>query len=64
MTSEVERMTKDEVIAVLKEIQKSPKYNAEMAHVRADEALCKFLRSLGYDDVVNEWEAASPKWYA
>lgn len=35
----------------------------EMDHVRADDALCDLLRSLGYDDVVDAFEAVG-KWYA
>jgi hypothetical protein len=35
----------------------------ELAHVEADEVLCKFLRSLGYDDVVEAYIRV-PKWFA
>lgn len=35
----------------------------ESGHVRADEALCALLRGLGFDDVVDAYEAVE-KWYA
>ena len=34
-----------------------------MAHINADDALCEFLRALGYEEVANEFEEVS-KWYA
>jgi hypothetical protein len=55
-------MTKEEAIEALKACQASG--DAEGAHSAADEVLCRFLRALGYEDVVKEWEAISPKWYA
>lgn len=35
----------------------------EAAHSDADDALCGLLRSLGYEDVVREWNRVE-KWYA
>ena len=35
----------------------------EKAHIEADEALCEFLESLGYNDVVRLFRLI-PKWYA
>lgn len=35
----------------------------EVAHGIADDVLCAFLRTLGYDDIVEAWEQV-PKWYA
>lgn len=35
----------------------------ENAHNRADKALCDFLTSLGYQQVVDEWKKVE-KWYA
>ena len=37
--------------------------DTEMAHINADDALCAFLRALGYEEVANEFEEVS-KWYA
>ncbi len=37
--------------------------DTENWHGEADKALCLFLRSLGYDKLVDEWEKV-PKWYA
>lgn len=35
----------------------------EIAHLRADDILCKLLRELGYGDVVSAFEKIE-KWYA
>lgn len=35
----------------------------EMAHSEADAIICELLRTLGYDDVVEEWHKVG-KWYA
>ena len=35
----------------------------ESDHVKADEILCNFLLSLGYDDVVQAYDNVD-KWYA
>jgi len=35
----------------------------EMAHAYADEILCKYLRLLGENEIVDEWEKID-KWYA
>lgn len=35
----------------------------EVAHIRADEALCELLLALGYSDVVDAFEDIG-KWYA
>ncbi len=53
-------MDKQEAIAKLKEQQGN--YNQEDAHVEADDILCGLLNTLGYDDVVKEYEAIE-KWY-
>lgn len=54
-------MTREEAIAKLKEAQDYG--DPEGAHVMADDVLCKLLRSLGYDDVVEEFHKVG-KWYA
>ncbi len=48
----------------LKELAKCINNNdVEMAHSDADDVLCELLISLGYEDVVNEYNLV-PKWYA
>lgn len=37
--------------------------DTELAHIQADEILCKFLEELGHNDVVKEYNKIS-KWYA
>jgi hypothetical protein len=53
-------MTREEAIKKLNEINKEYR---ELAHIEADEILCQFLVSLGYQDVVDTWDEI-PKWYA
>ena len=45
----------------LKALQSNP--DKEAAHSQADKILCDLLNSLGYDDVVKEFENLE-KWYA
>ena len=54
-------MTRDEAIAKLKAAQND--WDTECAHGDADGVLCALLKSLGYGDVVDEWEKIK-KWYA
>jgi len=54
-------MTREEAIAKLTELQRSG--DTEGAHGDADEVLCKLLQTLGYGDVVLEWQMID-KWYA
>lgn len=54
-------MTRDEAITKLKELQKQ--WDPEKNHGIADDILCDLLRSLGYGDVVDEWDKVD-KWYA
>ena len=54
-------MTRDEALAKLVELDKSR--DTEGAHWEADDVLCEFLRSLGYGDVADAFEAIG-KWYA
>ena len=37
--------------------------DTEIAHEIADEILCEVLRGLGYNDLVDAYEAV-PKWFA
>ena len=54
-------MTREEAISRLKGLQGDG--DTEAAHGLADEVLCVLLRSLGYEDVVAEWDKVD-KWYA
>lgn len=54
-------MTHDEAITKLRALQTASDPEAE--HAEADDILCDLLVSLGYKDVVDEWEKVS-KWYA
>ena len=54
-------MTRDEVLEQLRSYH-GP-VDPEIAHSKADALLCAFLRSLGYDDVVEAYEQIE-KWYA
>ena len=36
----------------------------ETGHMEADQSLCKLLVALGFQDVVDLYNAISPKWYA
>lgn len=55
-------MTKNDVIEKLLECQVSD--DTETAHMYADDLLCTFLKSLGYDDVVEAYQGVQPKWFA
>lgn len=54
-------MTKETAIEMLKACQTNG--DIECAHCDADEVLCELLNSLGFGDVVAEWEKVD-KWYA
>lgn len=54
-------MTREEAITKLRIEQDNG--DIEAAHGNADDVLCSLLRSLGYDDVVDEWHQVG-KWYA
>lgn len=54
-------MTKEKAIDILQMIQKS--HDTEIAHIDADDILCQFLESLGYEDVVSEYQKID-KWFA
>jgi len=56
-----EEINREDYIAVLKDLQNHP--DAEVAHSKADTFLCHLLRSLGYVDVVEEYEKIL-KWYS
>ena len=48
----------------LKELDKCIEdWDTEMAHVAADEILCRVLVLLGYQDIADKWEQVS-KWYS
>lgn len=54
-------MTKEKAIQMLKQEQQN--FDIEAAHAKADDILCKLLISLGYQDVVAEYNKVD-KWYA
>ena len=56
-------MTREEAIKELKETQETSG-DPEGAHGYADSILCTLLTSLGYEDVVEAYNAIQPKWYA
>ena len=54
-------MTQEEAIVQLRDIQENN--DTEMGHVAADDILCDLLESLGYTEVVEEYNNID-KWYA
>ena len=54
-------MKRSEAIHELREIQEIA--DIEVAHCLADDILCRLLSSLGYSDVVAEYNKVA-KWYA
>jgi len=54
-------VTKDEALAALEELAQTEDF--EVAHVGADEILCKFLSEIGHADIVEAWDKIG-KWYA
>ena len=61
------KLTKKELELVQKTIQDLKAYNSfgdeEIAHVEADNALCKLLEGIGLGEVVKAFELID-KWYA
>jgi hypothetical protein len=51
------------VIARLKEQQIISEDDPESVHAEADDILCDFLKNLGYEDIVIEYEKID-KWYS
>jgi len=54
-------MTREEALKALVALQKDD--DIEMEHVEADRVLCQLLVTLGYGDVVTEFNRIT-KWYA
>lgn len=54
-------MTREDALKKLRELRDNT--DQEMAHVYADDVLCDLLKSLGYEDIVDEYENID-KWYA
>ena len=54
-------MNKETAIETLQRLQQS--HDTEMAHIDADDVLCELLKSLGYEDVVSEYQNVN-KWFA
>ena len=57
-------MTRRKALERLGEIALNDLLDPESAHYEADAVLCEFLKSIGYRDVVEAYEAVEPKWYA
>jgi hypothetical protein len=62
--ADVERQ-REAAIIELRDLQRASNGDGdpEIAHQEADELLCALLRSLGFGDVVAEWEKVQ-RWYA
>ena len=54
-------MTKEDAVKQLKELQGIG--DTESSHIMADEVLCQLLTSLGFEDVVSEYNKID-MWYA
>ena len=54
-------MNKDEILNKMIELGKSDDF--EVAHGEADHLLCEFLKSLGYNDIVEAYNKVG-KWYS
>ncbi|WP_313752447.1 hypothetical protein [Mixta calida] len=54
-------MSREEALAKLRILQVLR--DKEIAHVNADDVICDLLKSLGYQDVVEEYDKID-KWYA
>ena len=58
-------MTREETVSLLQSMDTGD--DAEIEHKNADDALCNFLVTLGYDDVVMAYRDAQDRvgfWYA
>lgn len=56
-----DEMSRDEAINKLKALQTMR--DLEIAHANADDVICDLLKSLGYEEVIVEYEKID-KWYA
>jgi hypothetical protein len=56
-------MTRKQAVKELKKLQAKSEDDAESAHVDADDVLCKLLTTLGYGDVVEEFNKVD-RWYS
>lgn len=54
-------MTRDKALIKLRRLQKSG--DTECAHIAADSVLCRLLKNLGFEDVIEEYYRVE-KWYA
>lgn len=54
-------MTREEAINKLKILKDMS--DKEIAHCNADDVICDLLKSLGYEDVIREFDEID-KWYA
>jgi hypothetical protein len=56
-------MKKDEALRRIQEIKAKMGHDPEKAHGAADDLLCEILESLGYGEVVREFDDMA-RWYA
>lgn len=54
-------MNRQQVIDKLRKVRLMD--DTDIAHIEADDLLCEFLKSLGYQDVVDAYKAIK-KWYS
>jgi hypothetical protein len=57
------KYTQQKVLKELKDILNNPMRDTETDHIKADAVLCNLLKSLGYKNVVKEYEKIK-KWFA
>ena len=58
-----DQMTPDEFATKMKEVFASDEYSVLSAHMRAEEVICKLLKSLGYGKGVETFEQADKWWW-
>lgn len=56
-------MTREDALQALQKIAATAEDDIESAHSKADDVLCNLLVSLGYTDIVAEYDSI-PKWFA
>lgn len=56
-------MTREAAIEELRRLTGLGDWEREKAHIQADNVLCQLLETLGYEDVVEEFDNVG-KWYS
>jgi hypothetical protein len=59
--SDLKPISREDAVFALKALQTGG--DIEIEHAEADEILCRLLKTLGFDEVVDEWWKID-KWYA